>query len=214
MRVPHSVKHKGITVVAILLLLSITAVAQQMRSEISIQGTGFFTKDVEVETFDPAFNGEIGTSQHATNTGGLLVGYRYNIIRWLAAEVNYGYARNTQMFQSIFTGTCFLICPGYPPGNTQYDVHQFTGSAVIRLPSFAKLRPYAWGGSGAFIFDPTGFGSELITKTVFVYGGGAEYAVTKLISLRVEYRGYVYKTPTLDLCTNTAAPSAGIAFHL
>lgn len=214
MGVTHSIKHTGITVVAILILLSITAVAQQKRSEISIQGTGFFTKDVETETFDAAFNGVIGTSQHATNTGGLLVGYRYNIIGWLAAEVNYGYARNTQMFQSIFTGTCFLICPGPPPPNVEYNIHQFTGSAVTKLPSFAKLHPYVLGGGGAFVFDPTGFGIEVSTKGVLVYGGGAEYAITKLISLRAEYRGYVYKTPTLNLWTNTAAPSAGIAFHL
>jgi len=116
------------------------------------------------------------------------------------------------MFQSIFTGTCFLTCPGPPPPSVEYNVRQVTGSGVIKLPSFAKLRPK--GGSGAFLFDPAGFGSQLITKTVFVYGGGAEYAVTKAMSLRVEYRGYVYKTPTLNPWTNSAAPSAGIAFHL
>ena len=34
-----------------------------------------------------------------TNTGGfLLLGYRYNINRWLAAEANYGYDRNTQAY--------------------------------------------------------------------------------------------------------------------
>jgi opacity protein-like surface antigen len=211
--VTHSIKHTGITVVAILTLFSMVAVAQK-KSEISIEGAGFFTKDVAVGVFDPALNGVVGTSQHATNSGGLLLGYRHNIIRWLAAEVNYGYARNTQEFQAIFTGTCFLICPGYPPGNTQYDIHQFTGSAIIKLPSFAKLRPYALGGVGAFLFAPMGCCSGGIdTKRVFVYGGGFEYAVTKLLSLRAEYRGYVYKTVILNAWTNTAAPSAGLAFH-
>jgi len=214
MGVTHSIKRTGIAVVAISIVLSITAVAQEMRSEISVQGTGVFTKDVSVGAFDPALNGIVGASQGATTTGGLLVGYRHNIIRWLSAEVNYGYYRNTQIFQSIFTGTCFLICPGYPPGNTEYNVHQVTGSAVIGLPSFAKLRPYLLGGGGALVFVPTGFGIEVSTQKAFVYGGGAEYAISKLISLRAEYRGYVYKTVTLNRWTNTAEPSVGIAFHL
>ena len=55
-------------VVGILALVSITAVAQENRSEISVQGTGFFTKDTDGNRI----------RQHATDTGGFLVGYRYN----------------------------------------------------------------------------------------------------------------------------------------
>jgi hypothetical protein len=65
-----------------------TAIAQETRSEISVQGTGFFTKDSEGN----------GVQDHVTNTGGFLIGYRYNINRWLAAEANYGYDRNTQIY--------------------------------------------------------------------------------------------------------------------
>ena len=68
-------------VVGILALVSIAAVAQENRSEISIQGTGFFTKDT-------AGN---GVFERANETGGFLLGYRYNFNRWLAAEANYGY---------------------------------------------------------------------------------------------------------------------------
>jgi len=78
--------------VGIMALVSITAVAQENRSEISVQGTGFFTKDA-------AGN---GVSERANDTGGFLLGYRYNFNRWLAAEANYGYDRNTQFY---FGGT-------------------------------------------------------------------------------------------------------------
>ena len=54
-------------------LISITAAAQEVRSEVSVQGTGFFTKDS---------NGN-GIMNNTTETGGLLVGYRYSITRWL-----------------------------------------------------------------------------------------------------------------------------------
>ena len=58
---------RAAVVVGILALVSITAVAQENRSEISIQGTGFFTKDT-------AGN---GTFERANDTGGFLIGYRY-----------------------------------------------------------------------------------------------------------------------------------------
>jgi biotin transporter BioY len=45
--------------------------------EVSVQGTGFFTKDSQ----------ENGISQHSTDTGGFLVGYRYHYSRWLAGSL-------------------------------------------------------------------------------------------------------------------------------
>src|SRR6266704_902912 len=84
----YSVKPAARAIVACIALLSLRAVAQEVRSEVSVQGTGFFTKDS---------NGN-GIKNKATETGGLLIGYRYNITRWLAAEANYGYDRNTQSY--------------------------------------------------------------------------------------------------------------------
>src|ERR1700730_4518795 len=70
-----------IMIASVALLLGVSATAQESRSEISLQGTGFFTKD----------NTGRGTTERSTNTGGFLVGYRYNLKRWLAAEAVYGY---------------------------------------------------------------------------------------------------------------------------
>jgi outer membrane immunogenic protein len=204
MEVKHSIKRAGITAVALIGLLSVTAVAQETRSEISVQGTGFFTKDTDGN----------GIRDHVTNTGGFLVGYRYNINRWLAAEANYGYDRNTETYF------------GNGLGRVQSNVHQVTGSAVIKLPTFARLQPYALAGGGALLFDPTGnaggtfAGATWEAKGAFVYGAGADYAFTRHISLRAEYRGYVYKAPDFNLAslntdswTHTAQPSVGIVFR-
>jgi len=199
----YSIKRAAV-VVGILALVSITAVAQENRSEISIQGTGFFTKDTAGS----------GVIQHADNTGGFLLGYRYNFNRWLAAEANYGYDRNTQFY---FGGT---------PARVQSNIHQITGSAVVKLPSFARLQPYALTGAGALVFDPTGnaggsfAGATLETKATFVYGVGAQYAFTRHLSLQAEYRGLVYKAPNFHLAglntdswTQIAQPSAGIVYR-
>jgi hypothetical protein len=51
--------------VASILLFTIAAMAQEVRNEVSVQGTGFFTKDS---------NGN-GISRTTTKTGGLEVGY-------------------------------------------------------------------------------------------------------------------------------------------
>jgi hypothetical protein len=73
-----------------LLLCAATALAQEShsidRNEVSVQGTGFFTKDSQGN----------GLTQHSSDTGGFLIGYRYHFNRWLAADASYDYARNTQ----------------------------------------------------------------------------------------------------------------------
>lgn len=176
------------------------------RQEVSLQGTGFFTKDSQ----------ERGVSQHTTDTGGFLVGYRYHFNDWLAAEANYGYVRNAQ-FNSTASGSF----------NVQNNVHEATASLVVTPPiSVARLRPYFLSGSGALVFDPTGNAGGVVpgarrqAKAAFVYGGGADYDVTKHLSLRLEYRGLVYNRPDFelsrlnsDVTAHTVQPSAGIVIR-
>src|SRR5258706_12141004 len=112
-------KRAVIAIAGFVLALTLSGVAQEQRSEISIEGTGFFTKDTTGN----------GVHDRATNTGGFLVGYRYNINRWLAAEANYGYDRNTQMY---FGGTGARLDP---------NIQQITCPPVVKLPSFVMLQP-------------------------------------------------------------------------
>jgi outer membrane immunogenic protein len=199
-----SIKRASVTFIVCLILLCITTAAQEVRSEVSVQGTGFFTKD----------SSNNGIDNKATETGGVLIGYRYNITRWLAAETNYGYARNTQQY---FGGTS---------AREQANVHQTTGSAVVKLPGFGTIFPYVLAGGGGLIFDPTGdaggtiAGATRETKGAFLYGGGADYFLMRHVSLRAEYRGFVYKAPSFNLSslhsdgwTHTAQPSAGLVFR-
>jgi len=188
------------------ILLTLGAMAQESRSEVSLQGTGFFTQDT---------NGQ-GTSRTTTNTGGFLIGYRYHFNRWLAAEANYGFDRDTQKYFS--SGGLSRV---------QSDVHAATAAAVIDLPfRISRLHPYVLGGGGSLVFHPTGNASGFVSgadtqaKGAFLYGAGANYALTRHVSLRAEYRGYVYKDADFglkslktDSWTHTAQPSAGIVFR-
>jgi opacity protein-like surface antigen len=196
-------KRSLFAVVAFVFLPAIAAISQEVRNEVSVQATGFFTKDSDGQ----------GISNKTTQSGGILAGYRYRINRWFSAEANYGYNRNSQQYFTI--GGASQI---------QADVHSLTGDIVVNLPfRFHKLLPYVLGGGGALIFSPTnnfgGFipGADTQAQGAFVYGGGADYGITRHMSLRAEYRGFIYKVPDFGLSnlstdgwTHTALPSAGL----
>ncbi len=204
------VRMVGLALLGALLLSGSSAMAQESsflgRSEVSLQGTGFFTKDSQGN----------GINQHSTNTGGFLISYRYHLYRWLSADASYGYARNTQ--QNLTSVGAFDV---------QAKVRQATGALVVNAPvSFFKLKPYVLAGAGALVFNPTGnFGQSVAgasdqAKAAFVYGGGVDYKLISHVSLRLEYRGFVYSRPDFGLAalhsgstTHTAQPSAGVVLH-
>ena len=197
-------RQTAIMLASFVMLFGLGATAQESRSEITLQGTGFFTKDT---------NGQ-GISRTATDTGGFLVGYRYHFNRWLSGEANYGYDRDTQKYFSA---------GGF--SRVQADVHTATADVVVGLPfRIARLNPYVLGGGGSLVFHPTGGGfvpgADTQAKGAFLYGGGVKYALARHWSLLAEYRGYVYKDADFgvralntDSWTHTAQPSAGIAFR-
>ena len=163
-----------------ILLTASGAIAQAGHwQEIGVQGTGFFTKESSGNRIN----------QHATDTGGFLLTYRYHFNRWLAAAASYGYARNAQ---ENFTSS--------GPLSVQANVHQATGALVVTVPRrILKLHPYALAGADALVFDPTGnvrgfvSGAQSQTKAAFVYGGGADYDFSKHFTLRAD---------TVVSCTN------------
>ncbi|MCI0388223.1 MAG: porin family protein [Acidobacteria bacterium] len=195
---------------AALLFTSSSTAQELLRNEVSVQGTGFLTKDSE----------ENGIKQHTTDSGGLLVSYRYHFNRWLAADGSYGYTRNT--LQNFTSAGAF---------NVQANMHQTTGALVVTSPrKFFGISPYALAGAGALTFDPTGnsagnpgvlvLGADRQTKAAFVYGGGADIDLTRRFALRFQYRGLVYKRPDFGLAsldsgatTHTAQPSAGFVIR-
>jgi outer membrane immunogenic protein len=193
---------KRIVIVIGVLLFVSTAFGQETRNEISVQGTGFFTRDTN----------HTGIAPTSTNSGGVLAGYRFRLNRWLSAESNYGYTRNTQLFSGVTNG------------RAQADVHAVTGDVLLNLPLvIGKFSPYVLAGGGSLTFRPTDNGGGALlgaatqTQGAFLYGVGTDYGLTRHLALRAEYRGFVYKAPDFgvaglnnDTWTHSAQPSAGI----
>ncbi|HKF23666.1 MAG TPA: outer membrane beta-barrel protein [Candidatus Angelobacter sp.] len=203
-----------------ILACSLLAAAQEVRQEVTVSATGLFTAN----SSSPLL------VQRATETGGILAGYRYNFNHWASVEANYGWNRNSQVYFAL----------GFGENRVQSNVNQWTADFVAHTPTWRHLRPYVLGGGGAFVFRPThsflalsdAQGVRTITPVgtnaqgTFVYGGGADFdMVTREagrpgISLRLGYRGYAYKVPNfgfarlqLNSWTHASQPEAGLTFR-
>ena len=170
------------------------------KNEVSVQALGSFVKSTTSD----------GIRNSPTNSGGVLVNYRRFFNVHNGVEVNYGYALNTQTFLS-------------PSGESgvKTNSHEVSGAYVFRLP-LKRFTPFVLAGVGALLFDPKDFqGSSSQTRAAFVYGGGADFNLSRHVFVRAEYRGFVYNSPTYNLTnldgtdrtTHRAEPSIGFGYR-
>jgi opacity protein-like surface antigen len=165
------------------------------------QDDEFFHSEANVSaigTFNNHADGK-GIRQGTTDSGGVLVNYRYLFTRHQGVEVDYSFFKDTQLYTSASSPRLF----GYGVHNA---VDEVTASYVYRLP-LGRLVPYVSAGTGAVVFAPgptiQGFTPGLSTtattsseaKATFVYGGGVDVGITRHLSFRVGYRGLLYKAP-------------------
>ena len=170
------------------------------RSEVSVQAFGSFLKSTT----------DNGVQNSATNSGGVLSSYRYFFNAHSGVEANYGYSLNTQNFLS----------PSGSLGVKSYS-HEVSAAYVYRLP-MRQFTPFVLAGAGALVFDPKDFqGAQSQTRASFVYGGGADFNLSRHVFMRAEYRGFVYNSPTYNLSglsgtdrvTHRAEPSIGFGYR-
>jgi outer membrane immunogenic protein len=182
-------------------LAAAPAFAQEAgRSEATVQAFGSFVKTTT----------DNGIQQSATNSGGVLASYRFFFSNSHGVEVNYGYSLNTQNF-GLASG----------PLGIKSNQHEVTAAYVYRHP-LRSFTPFVEAGVGGVVFDPTDApGASAQTRAAFVYGGGADFNLTKRVFVRAEYRGLVYNSPTFDLVsaqgtdrvTHRAEPSIGFGYR-
>jgi outer membrane immunogenic protein len=170
------------------------------RSEASVQAFGSFVKSTT----------DNGIQQSATDSGGVLASYRFLFSNHHGVELNYGYSLNTQIL-------------GFASGplGVKSNQHEVSAAYVYRHP-LRNVTPFVLGGVGALVFAPKD-APEISTQTraAFVYGGGADFSITKRLFLRAQYRGLVYNSPTFDLIqavgtdrvTHRAEPSVGFGYR-
>ena len=174
------------------------------RLEVSAQGVGFFAK---------SGNGN-GLEDHVTNSAMIMFESRFNINSWFAVGSFAGFHRSTQIYSGLTTA------------RVKSNVLQYTPAAVFKLPGTSKIRPFVLAGGGPLIFNPVhdavnNFpGVKREVRGAFVFGGGADYVLSKHFALRAGFHGAVYQVPDFHLpslklnkWTVLSEPSAGIVFR-
>lgn len=189
---------------AILVSLAATSFAQDLKSEVNVEGIAGITQSTN--NFIIPYSATIG--------GGFLAGYRYHLSPLFAVEGDYGFMRNTQNLFDISGLTNGL--------GVQTNVQELTGAAVLGPSGDHRFRPYVLAGGGALFFRPTnnalntlfGVGNNLgigvnETRPAFLYGGGIDIGLTRYMALRAEYRGLIFKAPGFDIPGLSGVPILG-----
>ncbi len=201
--------------IPLILSLALSALAQSHQGEFSAQVSGVFTKNTN---FNNVTNSPSSVNhQIATNSVGLLFGYRYHFNSCEALEMEYGYTENGQRYYTPATagnssGLAYAITS---------QMHDIDFNEVITTPRLAGFfQPFILAGGGALIFVPTNntFGPSSQTRAMFDYGAGLDFHIGHL-GARVEYRGLIFQVPDFGVpalasnrYTHLAAPSVGLVF--
>jgi hypothetical protein len=203
--------HRSVLCGIVIAGLALAAVAQSsgngvQRSEFSLQVSGVFLSDTN----------NAPTTHLATNSAGLLAGYRFHINDWEALEVEYGYTRNGQRY---FT-------PGTAPGSpgTNYaisaNMQEAIANEVVTTPRIGGfLQPFIVAGGGLVFFNPRGPSAIAVSaqkRGAFNFGVGLDFHILH-IGARAEFQELLFKIPdfnnpllNVDKWTNVAQPSVGL----
>jgi len=203
------VRMKKMMLLGACLLLGVAAGhAQESRQDASVSLFG---------TFAPNVYGNGVYPMSTSSTGGVLGSYRYMLTPRSALELNYGFAQNTIHYNAFNAG-----CPVCQVHTRQQEV---TG-AYVYSRTYRRYNPFLEAGVGAYIFTPIRDNGTLQpdykqnTNIGALFGGGLAYELSPSFDLRVEYRGFLMKTPSFGdtrLKTNRyyvdMTPSLGVAYH-
>lgn len=193
---------KPSTLLMLIAIFALPARGQDVdHSEISLSLTGNV----------PAQTKELGVTDTPSKSGGVLANYRYRFNRWSSIELNYDHSRFTQYYTPAVT-------------KTQANADEFTMAYVNTLgrPAIARFGPFVELGTGGLIFSPIPRGSDVGAlrqgRPVFLFGAGVDWNAVSHLSLRLGYRGLLYKAPdflvgeqqTTNATTTMSEPYFGI----
>jgi opacity protein-like surface antigen len=179
----------ALAAIMILLCVAISTAQDVGHFDASIGGGAAFGKGVS--------NSYSAVSVVPTNSALLLGTFRFRFNRMHGIEVNFGRTGDSQIYV-------------LPPDNfrVQARINEYSGAYVFSPFHFQKLDPFVFAGGGALRFSPGNtyidgfqntFGATRQTVMAFLYGGGVDYSVWRSLSLRLQYRGLIYRQPTFNL---------------
>ena len=189
-----------------LMLLASAGYAQESRQDASVSVIGVFA---------PQVNGN-AVQANASSTIGFLGSYRYMLTPRSALELNYSFAQYSTRYSTSFL----------PNVRIHTRQQEISGAYVYNFRNFRNFNPFLEAGVGGLIFTPirdfgtTNLDTKQNTNIGALFGGGVAYELSPSWDVRVEYRGWVVKTPDFGLTnfkTNrwevVSLPAVGVAYH-
>ena len=206
---------KKTMLLGVLMLSAAAGYAQESRQDVSFSGAGYF---------GPEVHGAGNVKVFTTGALGLVTSYRYMVTPRSALEVNYSFVQDQFRYQistNVQNGY-----PQYAQGQRIHSREQEITAAYVYSLNLKRFSPFAEVGVGTLIFTPIlDSGTQLIgTKgskgVAGLFGGGLAYEISPSFDIRVEYRGFVTKTPSFgvpDFNANRyevlSMPVIGVAYH-
>jgi len=198
--------------------VSVASAQNEATSAINFQFSGLIpgTSAGTVITDFPAPTSGTPVTGHATRAGGFQARYSYQFNKWSGVDAGLTFARYTQKYSGVLG-----------PSSVQSRLRHATADFVLHIPDpFARIHPFTVVGVGALRFSPSnnpnnaaGAGSQ--TRSALIYGGGADFDISKRVGIRAEYRGAKFKAPDFYLVelhnnaqTHISEPSIGIYFRI
>ncbi len=198
-----------LAVVIIFALVSFTQAQDVGHFDVSLGFGGVFSKSSSAA--------DRGVTLKPTNSAAILATFRFRFNRMHSLEANFAHTMNSQVF---------LLAPNN--FRVQAGITEFSGAYVFSPFQTARVEPFLFGGAGALRFNPgntsidgfqAAFGAAQQTSLAFLYGAGADYRLWRVLALRLQYRGLIYKAPDFNLQNlftgargHMAEPSVGIVF--
>jgi opacity protein-like surface antigen len=204
-------------VVSLGLLVTAAQAQENTRNDIGLSVFGSFQQSTSGN----------GVNQSASEQPGILVTYRHFFTDHQGLEFDYGLSQFNQQYSGIGGAGLNLTGIGISGTNASIlaNTHEGTMSYVYRLAARHRLSPFVMAGGGVLVFAPltSAFGSSTLDTYItpdFMYGGGADFAATRHLNIRLGYRGHLFEAPGFGIAqlktgsvTHMAEPFGGISFH-
>ncbi len=208
---------KKTILLGVLMLSAAAAVAQESRQDISFSGVGLF---------GPTIHGDNNVVETPTGALGLLLSYRYMMTPHSALELNYSFVQNNLKFIIGSANTSIY-------GTYHLRVHsREQEGSVAYVYSWTKKRynPFVEMGVGMLDFTPildfetTVLDTKSSKAIAGLVGAGLAYELSPSFDVRIEYRGFLTKTPnfgetlpSFNISTDRyeflSMPTLGVAYH-
>lgn len=201
---------KKTMLLGVLMLSAAAGYAQESRQDVSFSGAGYF---------GPTVHGAANVDVNNTGALGVLTSYRFMLTPRSALEVNYSWVQD----QFRYLDSTNRLSGGIRIHSREQEI---TAAYVYSL-NLKRFSPFGEVGVGTLIFTPI---LDNLTQTISaaksskgvagLFGGGLAYELSPSFDIRLEYRGFITKTPSFGITDFNAnryevlsMPVVGVAYH-